>query len=174
VAGEYREGGNGARGPVPDEFPRPRDSDDQQCDQQVTDELGSTGAAGFTIRPMPPASSKANVVRRTVINPSCRSSWRRASGLEKMDRVRGLDVFFGCYTAQIVWFWRNTGSLCRPVASRSTVIVPEVRDWHSGRELRDCSSQLLPVQIPERQLTARPDGDASDRTIAGWPVLPAS
>jgi len=79
-----------ATGPVslsPNKFPCPSDSYDQQCDQQVADEPAAPALRGFMMRSMPPASSETNVARRTAINLSCRSTWRRANGLEKMDRV---------------------------------------------------------------------------------------
>ena len=40
VAGEHRDRGNDARVSFPDKFPRPRDPDEQQCDQQIADEPG--------------------------------------------------------------------------------------------------------------------------------------
>ena len=46
VAGEHRDRGDDAGVPVSDEFPRPRDFDDQQCDQQVANEPVASGLCG--------------------------------------------------------------------------------------------------------------------------------
>ena len=44
MTGEHRDRGDDARGPVSDEFPCPRDSDDQQSNEEIADELCSAGA----------------------------------------------------------------------------------------------------------------------------------
>ena len=90
VAGEHRDRGNDARIPVPDEFPRPQDPDDQQCDQQVADQPGSATAVGIQDENDAPASSNANVARTRAISPSCRGTWRCAvTAISRPDRGPG-------------------------------------------------------------------------------------
>ena len=44
VAGEHGDRSDDARAPIPDEFPGPRNPDNQQSDEEIADQLGSASA----------------------------------------------------------------------------------------------------------------------------------